>query len=139
MSARATTRMSTKGQLVLPKAIRERRGWSAGVEFDIEERPEGVLLRPAAKQTPSRMEDVFGSLGRISTKYGGAVTLLGKDKEYIAGKTSDIYQAGVVTNIATFHQMITAGDFANPTVEPGVQSNIITIMGRPIATSCSSV
>ena len=63
MSARATTRMSTKGQLVLPKAIRERRGWGAGGDFDIEERPEGVLLRPAVKETPSRMEDVFGSLG----------------------------------------------------------------------------
>ncbi len=61
--ARTTTRISTKGQVVLPKALRERRGWSAGVELVVEERPEGVLLRTAAQETPSRMEDVFGSLG----------------------------------------------------------------------------
>ena len=77
--------------------------------------------------------DIFGSLGRISTKYGGAVMLLGKNKEYLAGKTGTIFQAGVVANIAALHKMITTGDFANPTVAPGVQSNIITIMGRTAA------
>jgi len=77
--------------------------------------------------------DIFGSLGRISTKYGGAVVLLGKDKEYIAGKTGDIYRAGVVNNIATFHKMITTDDFSNSTVAPSVESNIITIMGRTAA------
>ncbi|RBP14350.1 AbrB family looped-hinge helix DNA binding protein [Roseiarcus fermentans] len=58
-----TTRVSTKGQIVLPKAIRDRRGWVAGDELVIEERPEGVLLRTAPKETPTRFEDVAGSLG----------------------------------------------------------------------------
>jgi len=79
------------------------------------------------------MVDIFGSLGRISTKYGGAVMMLGKDKEYISGQTGDIYQAGVVNNIATFHKMITTRDFSNPTVAPSVQSNLIAIMGRTAA------
>ena len=63
MSTRSKIRISTKGQIVLPKALRERRGWGAGVELVVEDRPEGVVLRSAAKEAPSRMEDVFGSLG----------------------------------------------------------------------------
>ena len=50
---------------MLPRAIRERRGWSAGVELIVEERPEGVLLRPAKIEKPSRMEDVAGCLGLV--------------------------------------------------------------------------
>lgn len=63
MPARLTTCISTRGQVVLPKAVRDRRGWGSGVELVVEERPEGVLLRSTDKETPSRMEDVFGRLG----------------------------------------------------------------------------
>jgi AbrB family looped-hinge helix DNA binding protein len=59
------TKVSTKGQIVLPKTIRDRRGWGAGAELVIEERPEGVLLRAFAKAEPTRVEDVFGSLGPV--------------------------------------------------------------------------
>ena len=77
--------------------------------------------------------DIFGSEGRISTKYGGPVLMLGKDKEFVSGKTTDIYKAGAVSNIATFHQMITTGNFTNPTVAPSVQSTMVTLMGRTAA------
>jgi AbrB family looped-hinge helix DNA binding protein len=62
--------MSTKGQVVLPKALRERRGWRPGVELVVEERPEGVLIRKAETEPPSRMEDVFGSLGPAKRRVG---------------------------------------------------------------------
>ena len=52
-----TTQLSTKGQVVLPKALREKRGWRAGETFVIEERPEGLLLRPSKSETPTRIED----------------------------------------------------------------------------------
>jgi AbrB family looped-hinge helix DNA binding protein len=55
--------MSTKGQVVLPKAVRERRGWKPGIELVVEERPDGVLLRPAKAEVPTRYEDVAGCLG----------------------------------------------------------------------------
>ncbi len=58
-----TTQLSTKGQVVLPKALREKRGWRAGETFVIEERPEGLLLRPSKGETPTRIEDVAGCLG----------------------------------------------------------------------------
>ena len=64
-TASVKTKLSTKGQVVLPKAIREKRGWGPGAELIVEERPEGVLLRPAPKAAATRFEDVRGSLGPV--------------------------------------------------------------------------
>ncbi len=55
-----TVRLSTKGQVVLPKSIRRRRNWESGASFTIEETPEGVLLKEASLFEPTRLEDVFG-------------------------------------------------------------------------------
>ena len=41
-----TTVVSTKGQVILPKAIRQRRRWDAGTRLVVEDTPDGVLLRP---------------------------------------------------------------------------------------------
>ena len=41
-----TTRLSSKGQVVLPSSVRSARRWKAGLELAVENRPEGVLLRP---------------------------------------------------------------------------------------------
>jgi len=57
-----TTTVSTKGQVILPKAIRERRAWNPGTRLVVEETAEGVLLRPAPAFTETRPEDVFGVL-----------------------------------------------------------------------------
>ena len=55
-------RLSTKGQVVLPKAIRQRRNWEAGAYLTIEETAEGVLLKEASLFAPTKLEDVFGML-----------------------------------------------------------------------------
>ena len=59
------TSVSTKGQVVLPKAIRDRPGWGPGAELIVEVRPEGVLLRRAPKAGATRYEEVRGSLGPV--------------------------------------------------------------------------
>jgi AbrB family looped-hinge helix DNA binding protein len=64
-AASLKTKVSTKGQVVLPKAIRDKRGFGPGAELIVEERPEGVLLRPAPKAGATRYEDVRGSLGPV--------------------------------------------------------------------------
>ncbi len=56
------TTVSTKGQVILPKAIRQRREWDAGTRLLVEETPEGVLLRQAPAFAATRPEDVFGLL-----------------------------------------------------------------------------
>ena len=57
-----TTRLSTKGQIVLPKSIRLSRSWGPGMEFTVEESGDGVLLRPAARFPVTRLDDVVGCL-----------------------------------------------------------------------------
>ena len=57
-----TTRLSTKGQIILPKAIRDARAWGPGTEFTVEETREGILLRPAAHFPDTKLEEVAGSL-----------------------------------------------------------------------------
>ena len=58
-----TTRLSSKGQLILPKSVRDARCWLPGTEFEIEETPDGVLLRPLKPFAPTRLKDVIGSTG----------------------------------------------------------------------------
>jgi AbrB family looped-hinge helix DNA binding protein len=57
-----TTTVSTKGQVILPKAIRERRNWAAGTRLVVEDTPDGVLLKTAPVFPPTRPEDVAGLL-----------------------------------------------------------------------------
>ena len=58
-----TTRLSSKGQVVLPSSVRSARRWKPGLELAVENRPEGVLLRPLKPFPQSRLEDVVGSAG----------------------------------------------------------------------------
>jgi AbrB family looped-hinge helix DNA binding protein len=61
-----TTRLSTKGQIIIPKPLREALRWRPGQELDVIETKEGLLLRPKAPFKPTRLEDVAGML-----KYDG--------------------------------------------------------------------
>ena len=62
MPERLTTTVSTKGQVILPKAIRRALRWEAGTRLVVENRPEGVLLRREPAFAETRPEDVFGCL-----------------------------------------------------------------------------
>ena len=57
-----TTTVSTKGQVILPSAIRQRREWGAGTRLTVEETAEGVLLKPTPAFAETRPAAVFGSL-----------------------------------------------------------------------------
>lgn len=63
-SDRLTTVISTKGQVILPKAVRQRRHWGAGTRLVVEETADGVLLKQEPLFAPTRVEDVFASLPR---------------------------------------------------------------------------
>jgi AbrB family looped-hinge helix DNA binding protein len=58
-----TTRLSTKGQLIIPRAIRSRQGWRAGTEILLEDRGDHVVLRAVAAPPPTRLEDLVGCTG----------------------------------------------------------------------------
>jgi AbrB family looped-hinge helix DNA binding protein len=63
-----TTRVSTKGQVILPKAVREHRRWSPGTRLIVEEREDGVLLRQAPLFPRAKISEVFGMLKRKGQK-----------------------------------------------------------------------
>ena len=75
---------------------------------------------------------MFGPKGVLETEYGGQVLIRGENF-YRGGESPDIYREGAVTNIAAFHKSVISGNFDNPTVEPSVRSNLITILGRTAA------
>ncbi len=56
------TRLSTKGQIILPKNIRTSRAWAPGTEFTVEETGDGVLLRPTGRFPETSLEQVAGCL-----------------------------------------------------------------------------
>ncbi|KUM26607.1 AbrB family transcriptional regulator [Mesorhizobium loti] len=62
VSEKLITTVSTKGQVILPSAIRKRRDWGAGTRLQVEDTPEGVLLKPAPAFAQTRPEEVFGAL-----------------------------------------------------------------------------
>ena len=61
-SEQLTTTLSTKGQVILPKAICQALHWKAGMRLVVENTPEGVLLKPLPAFVQTRPEDVFRSL-----------------------------------------------------------------------------
>jgi AbrB family looped-hinge helix DNA binding protein len=57
------TTLSSKGQIVLPKELRDRRGLRAGVELEIEEVPEGMLLRLVERVSAVSIGELLGCTG----------------------------------------------------------------------------
>lgn len=59
-----TTTLSTKGQVVIPKALRDALHWPDGMTLAVEHSAQGILLTPAKQHfPPTRAEDVRGCLG----------------------------------------------------------------------------
>ena len=57
------TRLSNKGQVVIPKAVRILHGWEAGLEFVIENVDDGIKLKPIMPYKETKIEDVIGCVG----------------------------------------------------------------------------
>ena len=57
-----TTRLSSKGQIILPKAVRDLHHWEPGTDFLVEDTGDGVMLRPIKAGAPTRLDDIVGCL-----------------------------------------------------------------------------
>lgn len=57
-----TTTVSTKGQVILPKAIRDRRHWDSGTKLVVEDTGDGVLLKPIPLFERTSIAQVAGML-----------------------------------------------------------------------------
>ncbi len=74
-----TSRLSTKGQLIIPKQVRERHGWRTGTELEIEDRDDCVVVRLADTAPETTLEELFGCTG-----YDGPQQSLGDMEAAIA-------------------------------------------------------
>jgi AbrB family looped-hinge helix DNA binding protein len=59
----AITRLSTKGQLIIPKEIRDRHGWSSGIELEVEDHGDHLVLRQLDNLPETTLEDLVGCAG----------------------------------------------------------------------------
>ena len=66
---------------------------------------------PTGPDDPLATCEFLGS-AYMKIGYGGRAVIRGGPKHYAGGTIDDLYAAGAVRNIASFHQQITAGDFA---------------------------
>lgn len=64
-----TTKLSSKGQVIIPKGIRAAHQWEAGLELQVIDMGDGILLRPKAPFTETALDEVAGLLkGRARPK-----------------------------------------------------------------------
>jgi AbrB family looped-hinge helix DNA binding protein len=57
-----TTTLSSKGQIIIPKHIRQTYAWSVGVEFLVIDTGQGILLKPKRAFPTTTLEEVAGCL-----------------------------------------------------------------------------
>ena len=58
-----STRLSAKGQVVIPKAVRDASGWRPGLELVVERTDAGVVLRPRALTRARAAAELLGCAG----------------------------------------------------------------------------
>jgi AbrB family looped-hinge helix DNA binding protein len=55
-------RLSSKGQIVIPKAIRDKHRWTEGQELELTDSNEGLVLREKRPFNKTDLKDVAGCL-----------------------------------------------------------------------------
>lgn len=74
-----TTQMSSKGQVIIPKAIRTRRHWLPGTRLVAEDTPEGVLLRTVRHTGTQSLGEGLAALHALANYRGRPKTLAEMD------------------------------------------------------------
>ncbi len=73
-----TTRLSSKGQIIIPKPIRTAHNWRPGQKLKVIDTDDGVLLKPVEPFPKTSLEEVAGCL-----KYSGPAKSLAEMEEAI--------------------------------------------------------
>lgn len=63
-----TVKLSSKGQIVIPKKIREAQNFVVGTEFTVAFVGNEIRLKPVPAFTPTRVKEVAGALANPSRK-----------------------------------------------------------------------
>jgi AbrB family looped-hinge helix DNA binding protein len=82
-----TTILSSKGQIIIPKPLRETHRWEPGQRFDVIETGEGILLKPVAPFSATSIADVAGCL-----PFKGKAKTLAEMEEAIARGVKETFR-----------------------------------------------
>ncbi len=70
-----TTLLSSKGQVIIPKALREARHWRAGTRLQVQETSEGLLLKPVASDEKMPLAEGLAAIRKQIAYEGTAVSI----------------------------------------------------------------
>ncbi|GAB4269498.1 AbrB/MazE/SpoVT family DNA-binding domain-containing protein [Deferrisoma sp.] len=70
MSPMATTRMSSKGQVVIPEAIRRALGLRPGTEFVVVGKGDAVVLKAITPPAPDEFDEIIAEARRQAREAG---------------------------------------------------------------------
>lgn len=65
------TRLTSKGQVVIPKAVRDRLRWKPGTRLDVEPTDDGAVVLRAGSAGPGRLDALIEELSGCLREYGG--------------------------------------------------------------------
>ncbi|MDR6789666.1 AbrB family looped-hinge helix DNA binding protein [Sphingomonas sp. BE138] len=71
----AFTRLSGKGQVVVPKAVRDRLGWRTGLDLEVVEAGNSITLRPRRSEGHLSIDEAVARFRRIYQHDGPPVPL----------------------------------------------------------------
>jgi AbrB family looped-hinge helix DNA binding protein len=74
------TKLSARGQVAIPKAIRTARKWKAGTEFVIQETSDGVLLKAKKRIKPPPQTKSWSDLVGVANYRGPRRSLRDMDR-----------------------------------------------------------
>jgi len=63
-----TTKLTAKGQVLLPKALRISHGWKPGTEFIVEAGDGCIVLRPKTRDKALAWNDLIGCVGCVGPR-----------------------------------------------------------------------
>lgn len=75
----ATTTLSSKGQIIIPKALRAARRWGPGTQLEVHDTPEGVLLRPLQPAPKAALAAGLAAIRRRVDYRGPVISLAQMD------------------------------------------------------------
>ncbi len=70
-----TTVLSSKGQIIIPKAMRDSRHWHAGTRLAVCDTPEGLLLKPVVVDQKTPLTQGLASIRQRIAYAGPAVSI----------------------------------------------------------------
>lgn len=69
------TLVSSKGQVIIPKPMRDAHRWYAGTRLEVQDTPDGVLLRPVREAEKSALPAGLAAIRKRIGHKGSAVSI----------------------------------------------------------------